>query len=523
MILLSLPGSRCALRSAARLVSQNRCFEIRRAASVSALPAALLALVLCFGAPCRQVAAVEFQALKYFTNADGAHPFSNLIQGSDGKLYGTTVTGNNNTDHDTIFRIDTDGSDFTVLKEFDSPNTGANCWGGLLLGSDGKLYGTTYYGGSGSAGTVFKMNQDGTGFTVLKNFDASTTGGASYAPLIQGGNGVLYGTTYVGGTGNAGTVFKLNPDGSGFTVLKHFSNSTTGGHPTAAVTLGPDGALYGTAYHGGSSLVGTIFKINTDGSGFTVLQHLDAATTGAHPQAGLLLGSDDALYGTASEGGDFEAGTVFKLNSDGTGFTLLKSLDSAVDGAYPCAALIQGGSGKLYGTTIRGGSHDWGTVFEMDTDGTGYRAVKRFDYATTGGWVYAGLVQGNDGALYGAAAYGWDDNFGTLFRLVPTENTAPTAVPDCGQVYLGETAYLAGSASYDDDTPSASLVYDWSFLSIPSGSTATLDDATTATPSFTADVNGIYHIQLIVTDEDGVSSAPVTLRIRPFLLDSGLE
>jgi len=391
---------------------------------------------------------VQFQALKYFTSSDGAHPFSKLIQASNGTLYSTTVTGNNNTDHDTIFKINPDGSGFTVLKNFDSSTTGANCWGGLLLGSDGKLYGTTYYGGSGSSGTVFKMNQDGTGFTVLKNFDGSNTGGASYAPLIQGGDGVLYGTTYVGGSGNAGTVFKLNTDGTGFAVLKHFSNSTTGGHPTAAVILGPGGALYGTAYHGGSSLAGTIFKLNTDGSGFTVLQHLNTATIGGYPQAGLLLGSDGALYGAASEGGDFNAGTVFKVNSDGTGFTVLKSLDYWVDGAYPCAALIQGESGKLYGTTIHGGSHDWGVVFEMELDGTGYRVVKRLDYATTGGWAFAGLLQGNDDALYGAAGYGGDGDFGALFRLVPTGNAAPTAVPDYSQpVHIGETAYLNGSAS----------------------------------------------------------------------------
>ena len=339
-------------------------------------------------------------------------------QGTDGMLYGTTVTGNNNTDHDTIFKLNPDGTGFTVLKNFDSPTTGGNCWGGLLLGSDGVLYGTTYYGGVGGVGTVFKLNQDGSGFAVLKNFDAPTTGGGSYARLTQADDGVLYGTTYLGGNGNAGTVFKLNPDGSGFTVLKHFDNSTTGGHPTAALIQGRDGALYGTALYGGTFFSGTIFKLNTDGTRFTVLKHLNASTTGAYPQARLLLATDGALYGTATEGGSFDAGTVFTLNPDGTGFTVLKSLDTYVEGAIPCAGLIEGGHGKLYGTTLRGGTYDWGTAFEMNPDGTDYSVLKHFDYTTSGGFLYAGLVKGIDGALYGAAGYGGDDGFGTLFRLL---------------------------------------------------------------------------------------------------------
>ncbi len=207
-----------------------------------------------------------------------------------------------------------------------------------------------------------------------------------------------------------------------------------------------------------------------------------------YPQAALLLGSDDALYGTASAGGDFESGTIFKLNSDGTGFTILKSLDTSVDGATPAARLLESSSGKLYGTTLKGGSYGWGVVFELDLDGTDYRVVKRFNYATHGGFLFAGLLQGSDGALYGAAAYGGDDDFGNVFRLVPTPNEAPTALAGANQsVHGGTLTELNGTASFDDETSSAFLQYAWSFSSRPSGSTATLSDANTAHPSFTPD------------------------------------
>jgi uncharacterized repeat protein (TIGR03803 family) len=470
------------------------------------LPTALLlALILCLGAPSQESAASEFQVLKYFTNADGAHSFSELVQGSDGTLYGTTVTGNNSTDHDTIFKLNPDGSGFTVLKNFDSPTTGGNCWGGLLLGSDGVLYGTTSTGGTGGAGSVFKLNPDGTGFAVLKNFDAPTTGGGSYAPLVEVDQ-VLYGTTYLGGNGNAGTVFKLNPNGSGFAVLKHFDNSTTGGHPTAGLILGPDGVLYGTAAHGGSFLFGTIFKLKTSGSAFGVIKHLDG-TTGGYPQARLLLGSDGALYGAASDGGSFDAGTLFTLNPDGSGFTVLKSLHSSTEGAFPTAGLIEANDGKLYGTTLRGGTYDWGVLFEIDPDGTGYRVLKRFDYATSGGFLYGGLMQGSDGALYGAAAYGWDDGFGTLFRLLAAPNQAPTAVAtaDFTLVTIGEQVTFDGSASTDPDGDE--LTYAWTLTKVPRRSQAALTNPNTAYPTLQPDQPGTYKVTLTVTDCLGAESS----------------
>jgi uncharacterized repeat protein (TIGR03803 family) len=468
--------------------------------------APLLAFALYFGTPAGECAASEFEVLKYFTTTDGAHPFADLVQGGDNMLYGTTVTGNNGTDHDTIFKLNTDGSGFTVLKDFDSATTGANCWGGVISGSDGALYGTTYYGGTGDAGTVFKMNEDGTGFAVLKNFNATTTGGGSYARLLEVDK-VLYGTTYVGGNDNAGTVFKLNTDGSGFTVLKHFNNSTTGGHPTAGLILGPDGALYGTAYHGGNFLFGTIFRLETDGSAFSVLKHFSGSTTGGYPSARLLLGSDGALYGVASESGSFDAGTLFTLATDGTGFAVLKHFRPFAEGAFPSAGLTEGTNGKLYGTTLRGGTYDWGTVFEMNLDGTGYRVLKRFDYSTTGGFLYGGLVRESHGALYGAAGYGGDDGFGMLFRLVPATNATPipVATADFTEVFIGEQITFDGSASTDPDGDD--LTYSWVLSRVPRETGLGFDDPSSVHPTLQPDTAGEYEVVLTVTDSLGARAA----------------
>jgi uncharacterized repeat protein (TIGR03803 family) len=205
---------------------------------------------------------------------------------------------------------------FQQLKVFGAPATGQYPFARMIQGTDGALYGTASVGGSGGYGTVFKMNPDGTGFTVLRSFDQSATGGYLESELIQGTDGALYGAAERGGSSGNGTLFKLNPDGTGFTVLLDFDGSTTGGYPMAGVMQGTDGALYGTASNGGSSGYGTVFKVNPDGSGFTVLRNFNNSKA-AYPYAGLMQGTDGALYGTASAGGVRCRAMRVRTESDG--------------------------------------------------------------------------------------------------------------------------------------------------------------------------------------------------------------
>jgi uncharacterized repeat protein (TIGR03803 family) len=117
--------------------------------------------------------------------------------------------------------------------------------------------------------------------------------------VIQGTNGVLYGTTAQGGSHGAGTMFKLNANGTGHVILKDLDYFTTGGSPFGRLLKGTDGKLYGTTSGGGTFGFGTVFKLSTDGTGFTVLVHFDSFTTGANPYAGLMQGKD----GKTSSGG----------------------------------------------------------------------------------------------------------------------------------------------------------------------------------------------------------------------------
>ena len=347
-------------------------------------------------------------------NSDGAHPDGGLVL-SGNTLYGTTYGGGLSGDG-TVFALNTDGTGFTTLHSF-TGSDGVFVRAGLIL-SGNTLYGAAQHGGYWSAGTVFALNTDGTDFATLHDF----IGGDGLFPdgaLTLSGN-TLYGTTADGGTVGDGTVFAVNTDGTGFTNLVSF-NGGDGESPVAGLILSGN-TLYGAASGGGSSGNGAIFAINTDGTGFATLYAFTAASAGpatnsdgANPQAGLVL-SGSALYGTASEGGTSGYGTVFKVDTGGTGFTVLYSFENGSDGANPQAGLILSGS-SLYGTAFNGGSSGYGTVFKLNTNGTRFTTLHTFAGSPDdGAHPYARLLLSGS-ALYGTANSGGSSGYGTVFKV----------------------------------------------------------------------------------------------------------
>ena len=250
--------------------------------------------------------------------------------------------------------LDAATASFTALYSFsssgDNPVTGqpTNHDGftpeaNLLLASN-MLYGTMFNGGTNGYGTVFKVGTNGTGFTVLHTFSAppdtvtNIDGINPQSSLVLSTN-TLYGTTSGGGTNGVGTVFKVNTDGTGFTNIYTFGGvSTDGNSPVAGLTLSGR-TLYGTSSSGSLNGNGTVFKINTDGTAFTNIYTFSAGNTnsysittnsdGSQP-AGVLVLSGNVLYGTAQLGGVSGAGAVFRINTDGTSFTNLHSFNAVV-------------------------------------------------------------------------------------------------------------------------------------------------------------------------------------------------
>jgi uncharacterized repeat protein (TIGR03803 family) len=367
--------------------------------------------------------AQTFKTLHSFSGTDGANPDAGLVQATDGNLYGTTEGGGAIGNYGTVFKLTPAGM-LTTLHSFDSTD-GANPTAELLQATDGNLYGTTYGGGPTFSGTVFKITPGGT-LTVLYSFcsQSNCTDGANpKAGLIQATDGNFYGTTFEGGANGSGasgdgTIFKITPSGA-LTTLYSFcsqSNCTDGFDPSATMVQARDGNFYGTTLFGGANADGTIFKI-TPGGVLTTLHSFDS-TDGSNPN-GLIQATDGNLYGTTYLGGANLSGTVFKITPSGALTTLYSfcSQSNCTDGNGP-AGLVQATDGKFYGTTATGGANGGGTVFNI-TPGSTLTTVYSFcsqSDCTDGDLPYAGLVQDTNGKLYGTAFRGGIGD-GTVFRL----------------------------------------------------------------------------------------------------------
>ena len=184
-----------------------------------------------------------------------------------------------------VYKINEDGSGFVKLFDFVGTSTGGNPSGGLMLATDGDLYGRCGSGGANGYGTIFKIKTDGSGFVKLYDFNASVRFGAG-SSLIQATNGKIYGMTPFGGANSSGAIFSLNTDGSNFTKLLDFS-STTGSTPFGSLIQAPDHFLYGTLSQGG--FYGSIFRIKLDGTEFTQTHKIFNAQEGIKPMSTLLV------------------------------------------------------------------------------------------------------------------------------------------------------------------------------------------------------------------------------------------
>jgi uncharacterized repeat protein (TIGR03803 family) len=412
-------------------------------------------------------AAAHYQELKSLGLADaaGQRPYAGVVPGNEGALYGTTSQGGSNS-AGTVFRLNQGGSGYTTLHTFTTNGVDGRSPNALIPGTDGALYGTSSIGGSNRVGTVYRLNQDGSSWSVLHHFGSIPADGQyPQAGLGEGSDGALYGTTFFGGTNDSGTVFKLNKDGSGYKVLRSFSGlSGDGGNPDTALVQGTDGTLYGTTFFGGTNDSGTVFKLNKDGTGYRVLNRFTGGPgDGENPDAALTQGSDGLLYGTTYSGGSNGVGTIFGLATNGASYSLLHVFArTGSDGQNPLAALLEARDGSLYGTTYSGGSNGVGTIFRLNKDRTGYSVLRSF--SSTGGDgqnPHAGVVLGSDGAFYGTTWSGGAAGLGTVFRLFPPQT--PDMI-DAAMLGNAVRVRFAGMSGYNYQVLRSTNLASWSVL-----------------------------------------------------------
>ena len=396
----------------------------------------LMFLFLCLAVTVPSFGETPVTILHSFNNdwKDGAQPYGDLVRWGD-TFYGMTLYGGAS-NVGTIFSINADGSNMKILHTFvRSIQDGSFPFGSLTLSRDGStLYGLANGGGDSNSGQgiVFSLATDGSRFTILHSFSRSD-GYFPYGSLTLSIDGAtLYGMTNVGGGpacggDGCGSIFSIGVDGKGFKVLHSFVRGTDDGAQPwyGSLTLSHDGStLYGMTCYGGGGAgcpvlgCGTIFSINTDGTGYGLLHRFAGGGDGAAPYGSLILSDDGkTLYGMTALGGGTGCkgagcGTVFSIGTKGTGYRSLYSFaGGASDGATPYGSLTLSDDGTtLYGMNgFSGGG--WcrsgdvnigcGTVFSLNTDGSGHTVLHSFAGGTTdGGWPLGSL------ALFGANVYG---------------------------------------------------------------------------------------------------------------------
>ena len=467
----------------------------------------LVLVLLGFGS-IAHLGAQTFSILHSFTSApDGSNPGGLIVTSS--RLLGTTLAGGSS-GGGTLFACNTNGSGLTVLHTFTNTPDGAEPHEVLL--NNNSLYGVTRAGGLFGWGTVFKLNTNGTGYSVLHSFTNLPDGSSPLSGLTTDGN-ILYGATALGGNGGNGILFRMDTNGGGYSILHAFTNTPDGANPYASLVLSGTN-LYGTTYNGGIYGRGTVFKLATNGSAYSVIYNFSNAPDAAFPY-GKLTVVGNALYGTTSGGGSSGfGGTIFTLATNGTGYAVLHNFTGPTspatnsDGGSPKAGLVYN-AGILYGDTSGGGGGDGGTIFQMNLNGTGFAVLKHLTNATDGSIPQAALLfNDSNNALFGTTYFGPDVGSGTLFsvRLAPAISGQPQSLA----VTSGNPATFAVTAGGQNP-----LVYQWYYNSNtgnPNLLGSSLAGQTGNTLTFTTSAGSGGYYSVVITNVLGaVTSSPALL------------
>jgi uncharacterized repeat protein (TIGR03803 family) len=361
----------------------------------------------------------KFELLHSFdtTGPGGYHPLAAVVEVGTGSFWGTNSEGGEYPFVGTVFKF-VPGGNLTVKHHFKGGKYGAYPAAPLLV-AGGMLYGTTQNSGVNELGTVFKVSTSGV-FTRLHSMDV-TSGGHPVAPLIQGADGSFYSTAQDLAANGRGAVFRIDAAGA-LDVVHAFSPLRGGGEEAddsqAPLVLHANGNFYGTASAGGLWDAGSLFKLSPSGD-FTLLHSFLGGNDplGCAPRAGLTLAADGSMVGVNSDCGSLGGGTLFKLSPEGT-VTLLHTLSPRSDGTTPLGGLAQGSDGRFYGTASAG-AWGCGTVFSKSANPRGtFKVLHVFAANGDDGCDPRGtLTLGTDGAFYGTTREGGASDVGTIFRL----------------------------------------------------------------------------------------------------------
>jgi len=409
--------------------------------------------------------AISFQANAQYTvltdfsntNLDpgGANPDGILTLSIAGDtLFGMTQNGGKYSTG-SVFYITYGNGGYDTLHSFTNGNDGGAPQGSLtLIGK--RLYGMAFGGGINNKGVIFSIKTNGTGYDTLHSFGWAIDGykGSPIGSLTLSASGTtLYGMTIHGGIYGYGNIFSINVN-TGYDTLYSFSNSDDGGRPYGNLTLSATGdTLFGMTSSGGLNNDGVIFSIKANGTGYDTLHSFGYTTDGGSPH-GSLTRVGNVLYGITSEGGQYNDGIIFHINSDGTGYDTLHNFGSSIDygGGNAQGSLTLSPSGKFYGVTYNGGYQNYGSIFSLDIKSGAYDTLYSFEEPTDGGDPLGenGITLKGD-TLFGTLANIGTLGYGTIFKFTSPSicnlGAAAYSVADTGAQHDGTASVIPAGGS----------------------------------------------------------------------------
>ena len=511
-----------------------------------------LAFTLCAPFPAHaQVTTYDTEnTLITFDGTNGRLPEAGLILASDGNYYGVTYDGGAN-GFGEIYRLIPAGNPITsftqtVLYSFGSTG-GQNPMGGLVQGTDGNLYGTTYSDSANSSGTIFQYNLTTLTLTTLHTFTGSSVTPSDLkhpeAALIEGVDGYLYGTGH-GGSGveavTNGGIFRIAKAGTGYAILHSCNTAETTPtadcqSPVSPLVQASNGDFYGMSLSGGVNGDGNVFRITSAGVFTDLLDFADEEISPESPYGNLVIGTDNkTFYGVSYAGGADADGTFFSFVDNGTTgtATLQYSFAGKSNAGKPQAGLILGSDGNFYGTSEAAGGNSDGTVWMSSALGA-ENMIYPFNYAnvtTDGETPLANPIQGADGQFYGTASVGGTSDYGTVWQVIPATTLANpiTITVSPTTIAVGSSATLSYSSKIAyGDTMSQCFATgadsEWTGIKTikPTATTLSLKPANGGTYVYTITCGGSQTASVTLTvtgttktaTTTAVSAAPSTLSV----------
>ncbi len=385
----------------------------------------------------------------FTTGITGPNSPATIAQGRDGNLYSSGL-GGGAFNNGGVYSV-TPGGTYNTF--WSVPSIDLGFYGGVILGTDGSFYGVTAQRGTNGSGTVFKLSSTGVE-TILHAFSDTGDGGNPATPPVQAADGNYYGVTEGQPFLPSPTMYKITAAGV-FSTVHTFNNTTEGYNISAGLIQGTDGNLYGCTVYGGTGNAGTIFKITTSGV-VTVLHAFTGLADGNGCYYTLVQGTDGKLYGTAGSG-TFGAGIVFKITTSGS-YSAIHQINGTTDGFGIKSGLIQATDGNFYGVTQNQGSATNGTLYKITSTGT-YTVVHNFDsptgdipasapYQHTNGILYGSTTYGGSGANSGAGVfYSLNISAAPFAKLLTKSGKVGSTVEILGQGFTGSTAVSFGGVN----------------------------------------------------------------------------